>query len=46
MIPILSLARSYQALKPEIDAAVSRVLASGQYILGEEVARFESEFAN
>jgi dTDP-4-amino-4,6-dideoxygalactose transaminase len=35
----------YVALKPEIDAAVQRVLDGGWYILGEEVAAFEAEFA-
>src|SRR5438128_1853139 len=35
----------YQAHKAEIDAAVSRVLESGWYILGEEVRSFEKEFA-
>ncbi|MCS6890385.1 MAG: DegT/DnrJ/EryC1/StrS family aminotransferase [Rhodovarius sp.] len=36
---------SYRALKAEIDAAVARVLASGWYILGQEGAAFEREFA-
>lgn len=36
---------SYLACKPEIDAAISRVLAGGQYILGEETSAFESAFA-
>src|SRR5580658_189746 len=36
---------AYRALKSEIDAAVARVLASGRYILGPEVAAFETEFA-
>jgi len=36
----------YAARKAEIDAAISRVLASGRYILGEEVAAFEREFAD
>lgn len=31
--------------KAEIEAAMARVLASGWYILGQEVAAFESEFA-
>ena len=31
--------------KAEIDAAVSRVCAAGHYVLGEEVAAFEGEFA-
>ncbi len=36
---------SYAAQRAEIDAAVARVLAGGRYILGEEVAAFEAEFA-
>lgn len=36
---------SYQAHADEIRAAIERVLASGRYILGEEVAAFEREFA-
>jgi dTDP-4-amino-4,6-dideoxygalactose transaminase len=35
----------YQAHKREIDACIQRVLEKGWYILGEEVAAFESEFA-
>ena len=46
MIPFLSLARGYQALKPELDAAVARVMSSGQYILGNEVEDFERAFAS
>ncbi len=44
-IPFLSLAGQYQAIKPEIDEAVQRVLSRGWYILGEELAAFEQEFA-
>lgn len=36
---------SYRAHSTEIHAAIDRVLASGQYILGAEVEAFESEFA-
>src|ERR1700680_2049511 len=36
---------SYLAQQPAIDAAISRALASGWYILGGEVAAFEEEFA-
>ena len=36
---------NYLAHKDEIDAAIARVLKSGRYILGEEVAAFEREFA-
>jgi dTDP-4-amino-4,6-dideoxygalactose transaminase len=35
----------YQSIKPEIDAAIARVLDSGQFVLGAEVAGFEQEFA-
>ncbi|MBN9234011.1 MULTISPECIES: DegT/DnrJ/EryC1/StrS family aminotransferase [Phyllobacteriaceae] len=45
MIPFLDLRAQYASIKPELDDAVLRVLASGQYVLGEEVAGFEREFA-
>ena len=45
LIPVGDLARTYARLKPEIDAAVGRVLQSGWYILGREVAAFETAFA-
>ncbi len=35
----------YQALQPEIDSAVARVLGSGVFILDREVRAFEAEFA-
>jgi dTDP-4-amino-4,6-dideoxygalactose transaminase len=35
----------YLERKEAIDAAIARVLASGQYILGSEVEAFEAEFA-
>jgi dTDP-4-amino-4,6-dideoxygalactose transaminase len=35
----------YRSIKPEIDAAIARVLESSQFVLGEEVAAFEVEFA-
>jgi len=35
----------YFEQKAEIDAAIARVLASGQYILGQEVEGFEAAFA-
>lgn len=46
LIPFLDLPAEYRQLKSEIDAAVGRVLESGQYILGKEVAALESEFAS
>ena len=45
MIPFLDLSTAYHELKPKIDAAVSRVLESGWYILGPEVEAFEAEWA-
>jgi dTDP-4-amino-4,6-dideoxygalactose transaminase len=45
MIPYLDLKAQYRSIKHEIDTAVLRVLDSTQYILGEEVAAFEREFA-
>ena len=44
-IPQADLKASYLTHKAEIDAAVCRVLESGWYILGQEVAAFEEEFA-
>jgi dTDP-4-amino-4,6-dideoxygalactose transaminase len=46
MIPFMDLSAAYHELKPEIDAAMSRVLDSGRYILGPEVEAFESEWAS
>lgn len=45
MVKFLELRSSYDELKREIDAAVSRVLESGCYILGPEVEAFEDTFA-
>src|SRR5712691_7023977 len=45
MIPYADLKAQYRAIKPEIDAAVLRVLESSEFILGSEVAGFEEEFA-
>lgn len=45
MIPFFDLKRQYAALKPELDEAAARVMASGWFILGPEVAAFEREFA-
>jgi dTDP-4-amino-4,6-dideoxygalactose transaminase len=46
MIPYLDLRAQYCALKPEIDAAVLKVLESGEFVLGGEVVRLEEEFAD
>jgi dTDP-4-amino-4,6-dideoxygalactose transaminase len=44
-VPYLDLKAQYERIKPEIDAALARVLDSGQFVLGTEVAGFEQEFA-
>jgi dTDP-4-amino-4,6-dideoxygalactose transaminase len=44
-VPILDLVRQYESLKPEMDAAVARVLVSGRFILGPEVEGLEKEVA-
>jgi dTDP-4-amino-4,6-dideoxygalactose transaminase len=45
MIPLVDLKAQYHSIKAEIDAAVTRVLESSQFVLGPEVAAFELEFA-
>jgi dTDP-4-amino-4,6-dideoxygalactose transaminase len=44
-VPYLDLKAQYRSIKPEIDAAIARVLDSGQFVLGPEVAGFEQDFA-
>jgi dTDP-4-amino-4,6-dideoxygalactose transaminase len=44
-IPPFDLTQQYQTLADEVEAAVSKVLASGQYINGAIVDRFERAFA-
>ena len=44
-VPYLDLKAQYQSIKPEIDAAITRVLDSCQFVLGSEVAAFEQAFA-
>ncbi|MBP1466637.1 DegT/DnrJ/EryC1/StrS family aminotransferase [Candidatus Chloroploca sp. M-50] len=44
-VPFGDLKRQYEAMRPELDAAIAHTLASGWYILGEQVAAFEAEFA-
>ena len=45
-VPFLDLKAQYHSIKPEIDAAVARILETSQFVLGEEVAGFEREFAD
>ena len=45
MIKFLDLHKINERFRPEIDAAIKRVLDSGWYILGKEDEKFESDFA-
>ena len=45
MIPLVDLKGQYRTLKPEIDAAIGRVLENAQFVLGPAVEGFEREFS-
>ncbi len=44
--PFLDLQAQYRTIKPEIDAAIGRVMESQHFILGTEVESLEREIAN
>lgn len=44
-IPFFDLTKQYASIRSELDAAAARVMQSGWFILGPEVAAFEKEFA-
>lgn len=44
-IPILDLKPGYDELRTEIDEAYHRVMDSGHFILGQELKRFETKYA-
>ena len=45
MIPFVDLKAQYDSIKDEIDEAIQKVLDSTSFIMGEELERFEEEFA-
>jgi dTDP-4-amino-4,6-dideoxygalactose transaminase len=45
-VPLLDLQRQYEQIRAEVLAAVGRVCASQQYILGSEVESFERDLAD
>lgn len=45
-IPVVDLKAQYNSIRSEIDAAISQVLESGNFVLGQEVDTFEKEFAS
>lgn len=44
-VPLMDLAADYRLVQPDIDEAVSQVLAAGQFILGPNVRALEGEIA-
>jgi dTDP-4-amino-4,6-dideoxygalactose transaminase len=44
-VPFIDLKPQLARIRPEIDAAAARVVASGAYVLGEDVRLLEREFA-
>ena len=45
MIPVVDLKAQYAAIKPDVDAAIQRVVESTGFIMGPEVRSFEEAFA-
>jgi dTDP-4-amino-4,6-dideoxygalactose transaminase len=45
-VEFVDLARQYERLKPEVDAAILRAVGRGDFILGEDLHAFEAEFAS
>lgn len=46
LVPFLDLTRQHKQLQSELSDALQRVFDSGQFILGDEVAAFEAEWAD
>jgi dTDP-4-amino-4,6-dideoxygalactose transaminase len=44
-VPLVDLKAQYGSIKDELDAAIHRVVRSGQFIMGPEVKAFEDEMA-
>ena len=44
-IAFIDLAAQQQRIRPQIDAAIARVLAHGAYVMGPEVRAFEDKLA-
>jgi dTDP-4-amino-4,6-dideoxygalactose transaminase len=45
MVPFVDLKAQLASIKPEIQAAIAGVLESGQFVLGDEVAKLEAEMS-
>jgi len=45
-VPLIDIKRQYAPIRKEVDAAIKQVMDHGQFILGPEVRKFESEMAD
>jgi dTDP-4-amino-4,6-dideoxygalactose transaminase len=45
LVPITDLGLEYEAIRKDLDPLFSKILRSGSYVLGQEVALFEKELA-
>lgn len=45
-IPLVDLKAQYQTIRPQVDAAIQRVLENTNFIMGSEVTQFEQAFAD
>ena len=45
-IPLLDLQKQYQSIKPEIDAAIKKIVDSQNFIMGEDIKLLENEIAS
>lgn len=45
-LPFLDLRIQFETIREDLEAAALRVLRSGQYVLGDELRRFETNFAD
>lgn len=45
-IPLINLKKQYETIKSEADRKILNIFSSANYIMGENVKSFESEFAN
>ncbi|MEM8981971.1 MAG: DegT/DnrJ/EryC1/StrS family aminotransferase [Pseudomonadota bacterium] len=45
MVKFLDLVKQYDTIRPEMDAAIARVIENSSFIGGKEVANFETHFA-
>lgn len=45
MIPLVDISRQHAPLRKEIDAAIKKVIDTSNFVFGEELEKFEKEFA-